>query len=246
MSDNLFLSGVHKIASRMTDSFGNVQEDVEGTHFTNDGDVKMHQIAMDIYNEFESILNAYGEKPLSTLVPLVANLLEMLNEFGLQKDKMAKELDMLKDHNTILLSKYETAKVDAKVMEEHLYTLEDELHETKKNMETLKQANASSQRLLELKLKNSIDQSSRKKIMQNICETTPELTLDLDGSPFSKLGDEKFDEASISEKSEGLDADDVSREVSKLVKENNELEETKFVFLLPRLFPLLKLCIQER
>ncbi|BHF78103.1 hypothetical protein SprV_0602121300 [Sparganum proliferum] len=324
----------------MTDSLGSVQEDVEGSHFTNDDDVKMHQIAMDIYNEFESILHAYGEKPLSTLVPLVANLLEMLNEFGLQKDKMAKELDMLKDHHTVLLSKYETAKVDAKVMEEHMFTLEDELHETKKKLETLKQANVSSQRLLELKLKNSIDQicrleereselrsayanlrqrygdlfrahveylekaqvsadtsrdsaepilsgvvtkagatllstelsasglttgisgpvisvshkgdspydwGARKKIMQNICETTPELTLDLDGSPFSKFGDDKFDEVSVSEKSEGAEGDglsfytssnnapkrdsvvdfNVSREVSKLVKENNELEETK-------------------
>ncbi|KAL7056085.1 hypothetical protein AAHC03_020979 [Spirometra sp. Aus1] len=324
----------------MTDSLGSVQEDVEGSHFTNDGDVKMHQIAMDIYNEFESILHAYGEKPLSTLVPLVANLLEMLNEFGLQKDKMAKELDMLKDHHTVLLSKYETAKVDSKVMEEHMFTLEDELHETKKKLETLKQANISSQRLLELKLKNSIDQicrleereselrsayanlrqrygdlfrahveylekahvsadtsrdsaeptlsgvatkagatllstelsasglttgisgpviavshkgdspydwGARKKIMQNICETTPELTLDLDGSPFSKFGDDKFDEVSVSERSEGAEGDglsfytssnnapkrdsvvdfNVSREVSKLVKENNELEETK-------------------
>ncbi|VDL94657.1 unnamed protein product [Schistocephalus solidus] len=197
---------------------------------------------------------------------------------------------------------------------QHLFTLEDELHEKKKNIETLKQANASSQRLLELKLKNLIDQKresdlrsayanlrqrygdlfrahveylekahvsadvsrelaeptlggtapktgaalstelsafavntgisgpvisvshkgdspydwgARKKIMQSICETTPELTLDLDGSPFSKFGDDKFDEVSVSEKSEGAEGDDVSREVSKLVRENNELEETK-------------------
>uniref|UniRef100_A0A5K3F9S9 RH2 domain-containing protein n=1 Tax=Mesocestoides corti TaxID=53468 RepID=A0A5K3F9S9_MESCO len=89
------------------------------------------------------------------------------------------------------------------------------------------------------------DWGVHQRALENANEVLPDVTLDADGSPFSKLSaDERYEELSISEeKSDSGEMGDsspvpcgkkelapdfnVSKEVSKLVKENNELEETK-------------------
>ncbi|VDD75603.1 unnamed protein product [Mesocestoides corti] len=318
----------------MAESHNFAEADIASSHFSNDGDVKIHQLTLDIYAEFEKILKSYGEQPLRTLVPLVANLLETLNDVSLQKDKIIAELDVLKDHHTILLSKHESLRADLKNMEEQLFSLEDELHDKRKRIEALKSSSASSKKLLEMKLKSATDHIFRleerdkelqstyanlrqrygdlfrahvdlmerlrisaeepsddasvptsssklktqvpvvascssttgirnplmfishkgdspydwgvhQRALENANEVLPDVTLDADGSPFSKLSaDERYEELSISEeKSDSGEMGDsspvpcgkkelapdfnVSKEVSKLVKENNELEETK-------------------
>lgn len=133
--------------------------DIGDTHFNNDGNAKLHQLTLDIYAEFEKILKHYGEKPLSTLVPLVANVLETLHSVSMQNDKIVGELDILKDHHAILVSKYEAGKSDAKVMEEQIFALEDTIQEKLKKIEVLKSSTASSKRLLEMKIKNANDHS---------------------------------------------------------------------------------------
>ncbi|KAL5102816.1 JNK-interacting protein 3 [Taenia crassiceps] len=301
--------------------------DLLSSHFSNESDVNLHNLSLDVCAEFEKVVEKFGRDSFFTLGSLVARAMDTLHDVYRQRDKIIGELDRLKHDHTLLITKHETERTELKILEERVFDLEDAIQEKKKIIEGLKSSSASSKKLLEMKLKNANDHilrlEDRDKELQTTyanlrqrygelfrahvemtdrlrasamdvdnvptssttksrvqssefepCSSTTvaagainplmlishkgdspydwgvqrrmhydsegailEVTLDADGSPFSKLSaDENYDDVSHSEEGDtsplpSLPKDsnkefNASKEVSKLVNDFNELEKT--------------------
>lgn len=102
----------------MSDTHEFLESDLVSSHFSNGDEVNVHELSLDIYSEFEKIIEKFDQDSFRTLISLVAKTLDTLNNVYKQKDKIIGELDGLKHDHALLISKRETEKADFKLMEE--------------------------------------------------------------------------------------------------------------------------------
>nr|CDS23935.1 jnk:sapk associated protein [Echinococcus granulosus] len=311
----------------MSESQEFLEADLISSHFSNENDVNLHNLSLDVCAEFEKIVEEFGKDSFLTLGSLVARAMDTLHDVYKQRDRIIGELDRLKHDHALLITKYETERTESKILGERVFDLEDALQDKHKVIEELKSSSASTKKLLEMKLKNASDHISRLEERDRELQTTyanlrqrygelfrahvelterlrtsaadgdniptssstkfkvhssepeacsstttavgavnplmfishkgdspydwgiqhqthhdsediiPEIALDADGSPFSKLSaDENYDDNSNSEeadtslpsllKDNNTKEFNASKEVSKLVNDFNELEKT--------------------
>ncbi|OON20937.1 hypothetical protein X801_03171 [Opisthorchis viverrini] len=166
-----------------------------------DVSTKVQTLATDIYRELEKLIGVYGNKFLQNLMPLVVSALESLDAVHSENQDLTLKLALVKQDQKHLLSEYEREKSSRKVAESRVLRLEDECEEEKKTHHAKQAELEANAKVLAQKVKSLSDQC----FDGSIC------------TPQHNLGDS----ASLSMFS------GVTREVNNLIKENQDLVQTK-------------------
>ncbi|VVC94256.1 unnamed protein product [Leptidea sinapis] len=144
-------------------------ETIYGTH--EDSHVvmseKVQTLAANIYQEFERMIARYDEDVVKTLMPLLVNVLECLDSAYQTNQEHEVELELLREDNEQLVTQYEREKSARKFAEQKLLESEDHYEGERKDLTGRLEALDSIVRMLELKLKNSLDHTSRLEEREN-------------------------------------------------------------------------------
>lgn len=140
-----------------------MQETVYGTN-NDDNHVmseKVQQLAGNIYQELERMIERYDEDVVKELMPLVVNVLENLDLAVMENQEHEVELELLREDNEQLVTQYEREKQLRKSSEQRLLEMEYATEDERRNLVSKVESLESIVRMLELKSKNSSDHASR-------------------------------------------------------------------------------------
>ncbi|KAL5961850.1 JNK-interacting protein 3 [Taenia solium] len=149
-----------------------LEADLISDHFSDEDDINIHNLSLDVCAEFEKIVEQFGKDSFFTLGSLVARAMDTLHDVCKQRDKIYGELERLKHDHALLITKHETDRTELKILEERVFDLEDALQDKNKTIEGLKSSSASTKKLLEMKLRNASDHISRLEDRDREIQTT--------------------------------------------------------------------------
>lgn len=144
------------------DNRGNMSETVYGTEDnTMVMSEKVQQLAGSIYQEFERMIQRYDEDVVKSLMPLLVNVLECLDNAYRSNQEQEVEVELLREDNEQLVTQYEREKSARKQSEQKLLETEDVAEAENKELASRLESLESIVRMLELKHKNSLEHASR-------------------------------------------------------------------------------------
>ncbi|XP_076319129.1 C-Jun-amino-terminal kinase-interacting protein 4-like isoform X4 [Tachypleus tridentatus] len=150
-------------ASTNSSRLSPMQETVYGTNNDDNHVVseKVQNLAGSIYQEFQKMIEKYGEDVVKELMPLTVNVLESLDLAYMEIQEHEVELELLREDNEQLITQYEREKQLRKSSEKKLLececSIDDDRREQMGKIESLE----SIVRMLELKSKNISDHAVR-------------------------------------------------------------------------------------
>ncbi|XP_055383001.1 JNK-interacting protein 3 [Condylostylus longicornis] len=122
---------------------------------------KVQQLAGSIYQEFERMILRYDEDVVKTLMPLLVNVLESLDNTYRTIQEQEVEVELLREDNEQLVTQYEREKSARKQTEQKLLETEDVAEAENKELSSRLESLESIVRMLELKHKNSLEHANR-------------------------------------------------------------------------------------
>jgi len=122
---------------------------------------RVSSLAAAIYNEFEVLIQNYGQGVLDSLMPMVVNVLEQLDGAYSENKEQALELEMLSEDNEQLITQYEREKQLRKLAETKYLEYEDAQDQEKRNLQAGMESLELQNRHNESKIKSYIDQLER-------------------------------------------------------------------------------------
>ncbi|ESO00455.1 hypothetical protein HELRODRAFT_83101, partial [Helobdella robusta] len=128
---------------------------------------KVQNLASNVYKEFEIIISRYGSDTVNSLMPVVINILENLDQSLKEKQKLDIDFELSKVEIEHLKNQCDKEKALRRTADLKFLEMEDLVEETKKQFNQFKSASEFFNKRSEMKVKNLQEHINRLEDKEN-------------------------------------------------------------------------------